>query len=144
MPHVSLLYPFYPRKHFEHLLPEFIDVCRKIKKFEVSLGGFEFFRHSSDSFTIWLNLLPKQPVIQLQQRLWQIVPECDDVRRFEAGFTPHLSVGQVRGKENLDKLRFDFKKKWRPKIFSVSDIYFISRKSPPGDTFRVDHSISLG
>ena len=46
---------------------------------------------------MWLAPQPFDEIVKLQERLQAIVPDCDDVRRFEGGFTPHLSIGQDFG-----------------------------------------------
>ena len=43
--------------------------------------------------------------MQLQTALWQAVPDCDEVRRYGGGFTPHLSVGQAREQEAMVRLK---------------------------------------
>jgi hypothetical protein len=41
--------------------------------------------------------------------LQKVVPDCDDVEKFKDGFTPHLSVGQVRGRKSLEKCLLIYK-----------------------------------
>ncbi len=143
MPHITLIYPFRPFDEFEKIYPEFERVCREIEKFEIELSEFKFFRHFGERYTIWLKPEPVDKVIGLQERLQAVVPDCDDVNRFEGGFTPHLSVGQVKGRENLEKLLVDLQSLWISLKFVVSSIFFIWRNDPPDDVFRVWREIKF-
>lgn len=144
MPHITLIYPFRPIDEFERILAEFQSVCREIEEFEIELAEFDFFKHYNENYTIWLKPEPKEKIIDLQGRLQNIVPDCDDVRKFKNGFTPHLSVGQVKGKENREKLLKELKDMWKPVKFLADSIFFIWRDDPPNDIFRIWRSIKFG
>ncbi|MFN3134443.1 MAG: 2'-5' RNA ligase family protein [Candidatus Kryptonium sp.] len=137
MPHITLIYPFRPFEEFEKIYGEFENICRESNSFEVELAEFKFFRHYGGNYTIWLAPQPSDEIVKLQEKLQAIVPDCDDVRRFEGGFTPHLSVGQVKGEDRLKNLLIEFQSSWKPVKFSVNSIFFIWRDDPPDDIFRV-------
>jgi 2'-5' RNA ligase len=105
MPHVNLLYPFYPPELFDEALPRLIAVCSKIVPFRVTLAEFRFFRHSSRRATLWLAPEPREELVRLQAALQAACPDCDDLCRFATGFTPHLSVGQVGSSDETQRLR---------------------------------------
>jgi 2'-5' RNA ligase superfamily len=67
----------------------------------------------------------------------------DAVARFPRGFTPHLSVGQARGDDALQRWLADLGS-WRPISFTVREVSVIVRGSPPDDVFRVAATITLG
>jgi hypothetical protein len=46
MPHVNLLYPFYPAGRFKEALPHLVAACAKIAPFPVTRAEFRFFEHS--------------------------------------------------------------------------------------------------
>ncbi len=143
MPHITLIYPFRPKKEFDVLAEQFKMACREITPFEVEVGRFSFFEHKRESYTIWLDPEPTEPLVRLQETLQQIVPDCDDVNRFPSGFTPHLSVGQVKGRAQLQELLEQLQPSWGPLSFAVEQVKLIWRGSPPDDIFRVAHVVEL-
>lgn len=143
MPHITMLYPFRPRNQFGVVTHEFVKVCGRFKPFEVELAEFSYFSHSQNNHTIWLAPRPSELLIDLQTALWRAVPECDEVRRFGNGFTPHLSVGQVHGRKPIELLA-DFKKGWTPIRFRVSEVSLIWRDDPPNEFFRIGRRVPLG
>jgi 2'-5' RNA ligase len=144
MPHVTLLYPFYPRERFAEIAPLVEAACRGVEPFEVSLGAFRCFVHGRGrrSATLWLDPRPAKPIVALQRALLERFPDCDAVNRFEGGFTPHLSVGQIRGRGAAKRTIADLQGDWRPITFTVRLVALIHRL---GDTpFRVDRAVALG
>jgi 2'-5' RNA ligase len=143
MPHVTLLYPFRPRREFEVAAAHLARACQSIPAFELTLAAFDFFEQRRESYTLWLAPEPKEALIELQAALWEVFPDCDEVRRFESGFTPHLSVGQVRGRQAMEDLVSARERTWAPVRFRVSGVSLIWRADPPDDVFRVGHTIRL-
>ncbi len=144
MPHITLLYPFRPEEEFSSLVEEFSSPLKNLSPFPLSLSRFRYFSHGRNRFTIWLQPEPEEAVRHLQHILWQIVPECDDTRRFRKGFTPHLSVGQIRGRQALRNFMEKWQKTWEPLHFIVEHIALIRRNDPPDDVFRVAEFVPLG
>jgi len=144
MPHINLLYPFRPEDEFESIELKFKETCNIIKPFIIHLNEFKFFSHRYNNFTIWLAPEPAEKVKELQLELLKLVPECNDVNRFKKGFTPHLSVGQVVGRTNLNKLLSELKKSWKTCSFKVNKVYFISRENKKSSQFKVKKTITLG
>ena len=142
MPHVTLLYPFYPRDAWDAAIGPLMQACRRIQAFQVELATFRTFRHR-DSYTIWLAPEPKASIVELQTALWRAAPECEDTRQYAGGFTPHLSVGQVRGDEHMRRLASTLQETWAPIRFAAAEIQLIWRNDPPDDVFRVGHKIEL-
>jgi 2'-5' RNA ligase len=143
MPHITLIYPFRPRCAFEPLAEQFARPCSRIPPFEVELATWRWFRHGS-SYTVWLSPEPHETVVRLHEAIWQVVPDCDEVRRHASGFTPHLSLGQAHGKRALGELLAELESSWRPVRFRASEISLIWRNDPPDDVFRVGQSVQLG
>ena len=153
MPHITLMYPFRPRAEFDLVVDRLSHTCQGRPPFWICLELFCFFQHRS-RHTIWLDpqspsskletgLCRRNPIKDLQQSLWEILPDCDDTRRFKNGFTPHLSVGQVTSKHSLDNFLCQFQQKWQPLTFYVSEVHLIWRNDPPNDVFEVDRTIAF-
>jgi 2'-5' RNA ligase len=137
MPYVNLLYPYYPAERFDEAIPRLIAACAQFTPFVVTLGEFRFFRHSSGQSTLWLAPEPKEELIRLQAALQSACPECDDLSRLAAEFTPHLSVGQARSAEEACQLREDWKHTWAPIRFELSAVALLwRRRETPFDVER--------
>ncbi len=143
MPHITLLYPFRLKDEFDVLAGPFSEVCKKVQPFEVELAGYSYFKHRGTNYTFWLRPEPEDRLIELQTRLWEIVPDCSEIRDFTGGFTPHLSVGQVHSKRVFAKMN-DILEKWEPVRFIASEVSFIWRGLPPEDIFQVAQGFALG
>jgi 2'-5' RNA ligase len=144
MPHITLLYPFLPRSQFDRIESRLSSACATVEPFELRLREIRSFRHRRDSYTLWLAPEPAEPLVQLQAELQFAFPECDDTARHAAGFTPHLSVGQVRGRAAVTRLIRTLEERWSPISFAVDEVCLIWRDPPPEDVFRVDRVIRLG
>lgn len=144
MPHITLIYPFRPVFQFDPLTERFAGVCSDLRPFQLELQSFNLFRHSNKTCTIWLAPEPEGQLVELQTRLWEVVPDCDEVSKHPNGFTPHLSMGQARGRDIAIRLINDWQSKWRRIRFTVSEIFLIWRNDPPDDVFRIGKSIQLG
>jgi 2'-5' RNA ligase len=144
MPHVTLLYPFRPREEFAALESRLRVVCAEIEPFEVHLGEFRHFEHGRGGHTLWLAPEPAEGLVRLQAGLACVVPDCDDTTRHQRGFTPHLSVGQVRGRQAMTGLKRELQSHWRPLSFQIAEASLIWRNPPPDDVFRVDRVVPLG
>jgi 2'-5' RNA ligase len=144
MPHVTLVYPFRPRDRFDVVAGALRPVCAAIDPFSVRLKGFREFHHGRGRYTLWLAPQPQDGFVRLQAALSRAVPDCDDVARHAEGFTPHLSVGQARGREALARLKGMLAERWSPLSFVVSEVCLIRRNPPPDDVFRVDRTLPLG
>jgi len=144
MPHITMLYPFRPREDFDSIAGLISRASEGIEPFEIRLAEFRFFEHGARSATLWLRPEPEEPLVALQETLWRVVPDCDDVRQFASGFTPHLSVGKAAGRGSAQALQQTLQASWQPLSFRVSQVSLIARNEPPDDVFRVVTAISLG
>jgi 2'-5' RNA ligase len=142
MPHVTLVYPFRPRKEFSDAAPLVASACARVEPFTVTLDEFRFFAHRS-SFTAWLDPKPREPMDALQRELRIEFPDCDDVSRFTNGFRPHLSVGQARTPAELDKLLADLADGWQPIEFEATEVAMVWRGRKTADVFRVARTARL-
>jgi 2'-5' RNA ligase len=143
MPHITLLYPFREESQFKSLESEFRMSCNTIPAFNISIKDFNYFDHGKNNFTIWLKPEPTNLIVKLQRSLLSLVPDCNDVNKFKNGFTPHLSVGQIRGKNNLTLLLDELQKNWEEISFENDSISFISRKLEKYSKFEVKKQIQL-
>jgi 2'-5' RNA ligase len=143
MPHITLLYPFRPRHEFDRLAERFAAACEGIQPFRLELAEMRCFRHRRESYTLWLAPEPKDALVRLQAVLGRVVPDCDDVDRHRDGFTPHLSVGQVRGEGQMLALQQALQAAWQPIAFTAREVNLIWRREPPDDIFRVGQTVRL-
>jgi 2'-5' RNA ligase len=142
MPHINLLYPFYPAEYFAAVLPRLTTVCRQLHPFEIVLRDFRFFVHPSGRATLWLAPEPAEPLRALQAALQAACPECDDVARFPQGFTPHLSVGQAKSLAEARQRVAHFQAGWQPLSFRVTHIALLQRQA--ASPFQVAAQVPLG
>lgn len=142
MPHVTLLYPFLPRAALAGAIPAAEEALAGMRPFEVVLARFDTFRHRGGTFTLWLAPEPKNMLVALQAALVRRFPECDAVNRFGGGFTPHLSVGQARGDDELQAIRRGLEG-WKPLTFTARSVTIIVREPPPHDVFRPFAELTL-
>jgi 2'-5' RNA ligase len=118
------------------------QVCRTIEPMAIRLATFRHFSHGGGRKTLWLAPEPADALVRLHAALLAVVPDCNDTIR--NGFTPHLSVGQVTGADQLKHLLETLEARWGPLSFVVSEISLIWRQQPPNDVFQVDRTIALG
>ena len=145
MPHMTLAFPFRPKEEFDSLAPQLEEACAEIAPFEIELAEVSYFDHGRESFTLWLDPKPAEPVTALHAALMRVTPDCNDIALFAAGFTPHLSVGQARGEMIMSRLRESLQSSWKPLRFQVSELCLVWRgEAPPDDAFRVGRTIQLG
>jgi 2'-5' RNA ligase len=143
MPHVTLLYPFRPRSGFAEAFGKVEAACARVGPFTCTLAGFRCFEHAA-SYTMWLAPEPAEGPAALQQELVGEFPDCDETSRFEGGFTPHLSVGQVRERTELERLLGDLEAGWEPLEFTVREVAMIWRGRETKDAFRAWRTAALG
>jgi len=143
MPHITLLYPFRPQSDFSKLESLFSTTCNKIELFDITFNNFNYFNQGKQEYALWLTPEPEYPVITLQNKLLEIVPDCNDVHMYKKGFIPHLSVGQIKGKDNLKALLKNLQTNWSPLKFKLASIYFIAREKPKLSEFKIKNEISL-
>jgi hypothetical protein len=81
--------------------------------------------------------------LEWQQAALQVAcPDCDDLSRFAAGFTPHLSVGQTGSAEEARHLGDAFQRTWEPIRFEPSAVALLRRERET--PFEVVRWIPLG
>jgi len=143
MPHITLLYPFRPESEFSNLEPYFSKKCKKIESFKIYFEKFKHFYHGKQKYTIWLDPNPENLIKSLQFALLEIVPDCNNVNLHKIGFIPHLSVGQVIGKDNLKRILKDLQNTWKPLKSKITSVYFIARERENLAQFKIKKEISL-
>ncbi|MFX1314774.1 MAG: 2'-5' RNA ligase family protein [Promethearchaeota archaeon] len=143
MPHITLLYPFRPKNLYSKIEKKFSEKCLQIHSFILSLNKFKFFNHGHQNYTIYLDPEPSKLIVTLQAELLKIVPDCNDVNIYKKGFTPHLSVGQIMGKETLYKVINEFQNSWENLEYFVKDIFFITREKSKYSKFEIEKQFLL-
>ena len=143
MPHITLLYPFRPEHEFDSLESGFKKVCENYKPFDVNLDNFNYFHHKKQQYTLWLKPTPQKLIIDLQKEIQSVTPDCNDVGLFKGGFNPHLSVGQITGKELLDTTLRNLEYQWKSLHFTVEKVFLIAREKSRNSTFQVKKIIPL-
>ncbi|WP_224240684.1 poly(A) polymerase [Hyalangium gracile] len=146
MPHVTLLYPFVPEEHFAEAEALIAEALRGIEPFQVTLSGFSHFEHRG-SVTAWLRPedRPHGALTALQAALQAVLPQCDEQgRKSENGFTPHLSVGQLKRSSPAEIRRTlsEWERDWKPLTFEAHEVCLISRRGD--DPFEVRRRVPLG
>ncbi len=144
MPHITLLYPFVTPTELARAAERLALVCSRTAPFEVALRDFGLFEHRSGRCTLWLDPVPREPVVALQRALREALPECAHDGRMSDEFRPHLSVGQARGRAEAADLRRVLRAHWQPIRFTVDAVSLLWREDPPDDVFRVDRRVRLG
>ncbi|MEO1430386.1 MAG: poly(A) polymerase [Cyanobacteria bacterium J06633_8] len=140
MPHINLIYGFLPESYFDRAAEVITSAVAQIQPFTVTLNNFETFTHRKSS-TAWLHPIPQPETAlhQLQALLQSLFPQCNEQsRKSDAGFTPHLSVGQFSTPEEA----FAKLPRWHPRSFTVKSIALISRRG--NEPFEVRRIIDLG
>ena len=143
MPHINLIYPFRASSEFSKLEFLFKATCEKFKSFEIGLHRFNYFRHGKQKFTLWLKPEPGDLIKSLQNKILEIVPDCNDVNLHKNGFTPHLSVGQIQGEDKLKDLFRKLQDNWSTLKFSLTSIYFIAREDQKYSEFKIKKEFKL-
>ncbi|MFX1477603.1 MAG: 2'-5' RNA ligase family protein [Promethearchaeota archaeon] len=137
MPHITLLYPFRPKKEYFKLENQFSEKCKSFKPFEVILKKFKYFKHSRQNYTLWIDPEPNYLLINLQAELLKLFPDCDDVNNYKDGFRPHLSVGQVQNKIAMINIIKNLQSTWMEMKFTLKELYFISRDKDKSSKFEI-------
>jgi len=148
-PHVNLLYPFIPDTEFGAAVPKLQQALASVIPFTVTLANFDYFSHNRLS-TLWLNPETQNeheaalsPLHALQKILEQNFPHCNDLSTISnAGFSPHLSVGQFQTSK-VQAAAANFLRGWNPLTFTATSICMISRKGFE-DPFEVRYVIPFG
>ena len=144
MPHITLLFPFYPKNQFTAFEKEFLLVSSEFDVFDISLGEFRYFKHYNKNYTTWLDPTPNDMIIKLQSEFLKITPECNDVNKFKGGYYPHLSIGQFRGNSISLKNRIDeLQNSWKEITFKVKEFCFIWKEKDKNSSFQIEKQFLL-
>jgi 2'-5' RNA ligase len=143
MPHVTLLYPFVPERQLLAAAEALRVPCEESPPFSLTLARFGCFQHGRGCATAWLAPSPAEPVKQLQQRLREIFPWCDDTSRFPDGFMPHLSVGRWPA-DGVQEALAELQEGWQPLEWHVTGVSLIARPESALSSFTVRHVLPLG
>jgi 2'-5' RNA ligase len=137
MPHITLLYPFRNQDEYNGIATEFFEECKLINPFEISLKDFKSFPSGRQTYTLWLDPRPNDLIINLQSKILKLVPNCNEVNKFKSGFRPHLSVGQIKGRNYLSKVIANLHSEWEEIKFLLNEICFIARDEHKMSSFKI-------
>ena len=164
-PHINILYPFVPEYEFEAVAQVLHQALSSFAPIEddCTMARVGFFEHYKSSCTAWLapqtseaaavatitnvggkdlRPTPHPGIVELQATCQSAVPHCNDLSSsFGGQFTPHLSLGQFRTKEDVQK--FIDSLGWAGLPFPVRNLYLLAREGPH-DTFSVRFIVPLG
>jgi 2'-5' RNA ligase len=146
MPHISLLFPFVPLDRLDDERERLAAAVAVVAApgqppRQVTLGPFRHFRHASNRATVWIDPQPAEPLRALYVALAAQYPHLDTSHRFEAGFTPHLSVGQTRTLVLGRRLADELNETWQPLTFPL-DALTVLRRTVNGP-FEVAYRVPL-
>lgn len=140
MPHISLIFPFVHPDVLDEERERLAEVSAVVGAWDVTLSTFRHFKHSSDRASLWLDPEPRGPWEALYEALVAAYPHLDTSHRFEAGFTPHLSVGQTKTLVLGRRLTGELNEAWQPLTFEA-DALTVLRRTTTGPfevAFRVE------
>ncbi|ELT99150.1 hypothetical protein CAPTEDRAFT_183161 [Capitella teleta] len=150
MPHVNLLYPFIADANdgqfFSEAAQDLKSALKDIQPFKVCFtkDSFKVFKRKKFC-TLWLKpiVVAHPQVLGLQESMVKTFPQCNDVNKIgDHGFTPHLSLGQLKPKGYRECVD-EFSKDWTDMEFTVDHVTLISR-ADFDDPFHVRHEVPLG
>lgn len=144
MPHITMIYPFWPQEEFPRAVDLLRAVCCGFEPFELTLARFDTFDHGRGRYTMWLDPQPSEPLEALQAACVRALAIPWGQGPFRLRFRPHLSVGQIRGRTERDRLIAELSAGWKPITFVVRELALIWRKDPPEDVFRIGERTKLG
>ena len=167
-----MLYPFIDAAAFAAAVPQIEAALRRIAPFALTLREFGVFEHRGcdaralaacrrivlyacigthargRSQTVWLRPESEPPhaLRTLHRALAALFPHCDDLdHKSSDGYTPHVTVGQLRGKLRGDATRRlvgELQAAWRPLTVAVTHIELLARQD---DTpFAAYYALPLG
>lgn len=123
------------------MIPGLEAACQQVAAFEVTLATFRYFTHGARRATVWLDPEPREALVHLQRTLQHAFPDYHEQSRFDGGFTPHLSVGQVASRRALQALLVTLQTNWTPVTFHLDAVALIWRTAD--GPFQVAHRIPL-
>ncbi len=112
----------------ESEVPKIVSLLKKVKfdPFEVSTGYPGMFSRNNSPSVIWVDLVPKKKVIELQQK---VDAELLSVFSSEQKFSPHLTLGRVKTVKKKDRFSKSFEEiKIQKKKFLITEFCLVQSK----------------
>jgi len=144
MPHITLVYPFVPPEEFDDAEARIAEATAPLGPFSVRLARVRSFDHGRGNATAWLAPEPAEPLERLHAAILAMFPKDGAGAGGRRGFTPHLSIGQFRGRLRLAEFLHRMRERWEPVTFTVKEVCMIRREDPPEDVFHLDRAVALG
>ncbi|KAJ5078826.1 hypothetical protein M0811_04549 [Anaeramoeba ignava] len=143
MPHINLFFPWVPEEEFTKYNEKLQKAISEIEPFKIEFNKFGYFQHGN-SCTMWLEPeTENNNIIELQKKMVEAFPEFNELNtKSENGFTAHLTLGQWRNQNAVQRAIGSYKKDWKPLSFYIEHVNVISRgdKTP----FKVKYQVKLG
>jgi 2'-5' RNA ligase/endonuclease/exonuclease/phosphatase family metal-dependent hydrolase len=146
-PHVNLLYPFVEASTFASAVALIEPILRQQEPFRVWFAEFGSFEHRG-STTVWLRpeTDPPNVLLHIHNALRVAFPHCDDLdTKSEHGYTPHMTIAQVKGHSRggvVRNLQAQFERDWRRLEFRVDAFHLLAREDD--SPFVVYYDLPLG
>ncbi len=144
MPHITLVYPFWPREKFADAANVLRMALCETRPFFLTLKEFNVFDHGGGKYTMWLAPEPAERLMRLHTTVLCALGIRAEEPSFRFPFRPHLSVGQLRGDGQRNSVLAKLVEQWKPLHFAVRDVALIWRNEPPDDVFRIAERIPFG
>jgi 2'-5' RNA ligase len=134
-PHITLLDSFSSPDRMEEARRLFTEAAQTVEPFTITLKTLKYFEHKARGFTLYLDpeMEPTEdghyPLSVLQERLYNNYRHADwlEFKTPPSKFTPHVSLGKVSTKEELDDIMRRYGENWTPITFEVKEIYLMSK-----------------
>ena len=142
MPHINILFPFVTADQLADTAHVLAAQLASFAPFEICFDDVSLFSHSAKSHTFWLSPRTASGVdiAEIHRAAANLFPICDDSSSRKTGFSPHLTLGQVKG-HTPDKAML--KALWPGGTFTCSRLFILAR-STFDDPFHVRHVVPLG
>ena len=139
MPHITLLYPFAPERHFQEAALILEDAVRELEPFQITLGELGTFSHRS-STTLWASCDSEGQALETLQATIEQEPWTEQSERGAHGYTPHLTLGSLRGSEVHADIA-SAREEWEEQRFWCTELALISRRDD--GPFEIRHRVPL-
>ena len=134
-PHVNLLYPFLDVQTDISLVLELAAVASSMDPFPVTLDRMGTFGGAHRG-VLWLHPESAGQLEELQTRLIDAFPDCDDQQEVGGGtFAPHMTLSHFESLEEAQNAQANID--WKPLTFELQCIYVLHRKGDDGQFVRV-------
>lgn len=135
-PHITLLYGFVPEELFDDATHLLAPIAARTPRLSLELAELLELPHpSSRTVALAVRCKPPRGLTSLCEELVRALPLCDEQStRSAAGYTPHLTLGQLpaprdeRERRAQDDQLERWRRAWRPVSFEADAMVLLSRR----------------